>query len=247
MSFAAGSVCIIPARGGSKRIPRKNIRPFQGRPVLHYAVEAARASGLFSRVIVSTDCPDIAREARRAGAQTPFVRPSRLADDHTVTVDVIIHALKELGEQGESPPATVCCLYPVTPLIQVSWLQEAHDLLHASGAPCTFPVTSFPAPVHRGMTRDGAGGVNMVWPEHRNTRSNDLPEIFHDAGQFYFWDTARFLDMPMLYPEGTLSIVLPRHMAQDIDTEEDWLVAERLYAAFRANDGGGAARAGVAA
>ncbi len=221
-------ICIIPARGGSKRIPRKNIRLFAGKPVIHYSITAARASRLFDRIVVSTDCPHIAREARISGAEVPFTRPSRLADDHTGTVPVILHALKELQCEHWD---VVCALYPTAPLVRPERLREALELLDRSGAPGVFPVTSFPAPVHRGFLRDEEGRVRMLWPEHMESRSNDLPDVFHDAGQFYFWDIPRFLAEPMLYPPASRGLVLPRHEVQDIDTEEDWAMAERLYAA----------------
>lgn len=228
------TICIIPARAGSKRVPGKNIRPFAGRPMLHHAIEAARASGLFERIVVSTDGDAIALEARRAGAEVPFMRPAHLADDHTGTVDVIVHALKSLGEEGPGP---VCCLYPACPLVQPWAMKQSADLMETSGAPCVFPVASFPAPVFRGLKRKPDGTVAMMWPEHRETRSNDLPEVYHDAGQFYFWDIPRFLESPEPFPEGSRAIVLPRYLVQDIDTEEDWDMAERLYTSLQ-RDGG---------
>lgn len=223
-------VCVIPARGGSKRLPGKNIRAFAGKPIIHHSISAALASGLFDRVIVSTDSQDIARVARQGGAEVPFMRPARLADDYTVTADVLAHALREL--QRKHPVETVCCLYATAAFVTGESLKGAYTLLRQSGCACVVPVATFPAPIERGFHRDEEGRIAMVWPEHMNTRSNDLPETWHDGGQFYWYDVERFLKTPQLYPEDVCGYPLPRHLVQDIDTKEDWETAETLFMAL---------------
>ena len=230
-------VAIIPARGGSKRIPRKNIKPFAGRPMLHYAVEAARGSGLFDRIVVSTDCPEIAREAQKAGAEVPFTRPAQLAGDTVVTADVLVHAVQELERESGTPIVTLACIYPPVPLLKPESLRAAWTLMQESGAPMVLPVASFPAPIHRGFVLQPDGSAVMLWPEHMNTRSNDLPEVWHDAGQFYLYDRDAFMAARQLYLPGMKALALPRITVQDVDTPEDWQTAEKLYALLRQSAG----------
>jgi len=226
-------VAIIPARGGSKRIPGKNIKPFAGRPILAYSIEAALATGLFQRVLVSTDSEEIARVARAHGAETPFVRPANLADDFTTTADVLLHALGWLAETG-SPVDHACCLYATAPFVQPRFIREGADLLLASGAASVFTVTSFPAPIFRALKQEADGRLAMVWPEYELTRSNDLPETFHDAGQFYWLEARRFMQEKRIFSPDSRPIILPRYLVQDIDTPEDWQTAEAMYHALRA-------------
>lgn len=226
------NVAIIPARGGSKRIPGKNIKPFAGKPIIAYSIEAALASGLFQRVIVSTDSPEIAAVARSFGAETPFVRPADLADDFTVTADVLLHALDWLAQQGAAV-TQVCCLYATAPFVQTPHLREGLELLRASKAASVFTVTTFPASIYRALTRGTDGRLAMLWPEYEMTRSNDLPETFHDAGQFYWLDCPRFMAEKRIYSADSRPIVLPRYLVQDIDTAEDWLTAEAMYETLR--------------
>jgi len=229
-------LAVIPARGGSKRIPRKNIRPFAGKPIVAYSIEAARASALFDRVIVSTDDEEIARVARDCGAETPFVRPRELSDDHTGTNAVVRHAISWCGEHG-ALPQHVCCIYATAPFVQPRYLREGYERLVASGKSFAFSVTSFAFPIQRALRIGADGCVQPIWPEYIARRSQDLEEAYHDAGQFY-WGTARaFLDDVVLYSAASVPVILPRHLVQDIDTEEDWVRAELMFGALQAKKG----------
>lgn len=225
-------VAIIPARGGSKRIPGKNIKLFAGKPMIAWSIEAARQSELFNRIIVSTDSEEIAVVAREYGAETPFLRPIELADDFTPTAEVILHALAWIGEQGEVVDCA-CCLYATAPLVQPRFLREGFNLLCRSGAASVFTVTSFPASVHRALKIEEDGHLSMFWPEYELTRSQDLPEAYHDAGQFYWLNGQRFLAERKIYSHDARPVILPRYLVQDIDTLEDWTMAEAMYAALR--------------
>ncbi|HLS56105.1 MAG TPA: pseudaminic acid cytidylyltransferase [Zeimonas sp.] len=230
-------LAVIPARGGSKRIPRKNVRPFAGKPIIAYSIDAARSSGLFDDVIVSTDDDAIAAVARAYGARTPFVRPAALSDDHTGTNTVVRHAIGWFREHG-GLPEQVCCIYATAPFLQPRYLREGLDRLVASGKSFAFSVTSFAFPIQRALRIGADGCVEPIWPENVARRSQDLEEAFHDAGQFY-WGTARaFLDDVVLYSNASVPVVLPRHLVQDIDTEEDWTRAELMFGALRARQGG---------
>lgn len=226
-------VAIIPARGGSKRIPGKNIKPFAGKPMIVYSIEAAFQSRLFDRIIVSTDSEEIAAVARQAGAEIPFVRPVELADDFTPTADVILHALDWLGEHG-GVADHACCLYATAPFVQPSFLRQGFDLLLESGAASVFTVTTYPASIHRALKIEEDGHLAMVWPEYELTRSQDLSETYHDAGQFYWLDARRFSAEKKIYGRDARPVILPRYLVQDIDTLEDWLMAETMYTALRA-------------
>jgi pseudaminic acid CMP-transferase len=230
------SVAIIPARGGSKRIPRKNIKDFGGRPMIAHSIVAALESGCFDRVLVSTDDPEIAEVARQWGADVPFMRPAELSDDTTATAPVILHALEWLEEQG-SRPDEACCIYATAPFLKPRYLREGLEILRRTGATTAFSVTTFAFPIFRSLKVDEAGVVSMFWPEHRLTRSQDLPEAYHDAGQFYWLNTARFVSSPNLYAADSQAVILPRRLVQDIDTQEDWEVAIALYEAMSAMEG----------
>lgn len=220
-------VAIIPARGGSRRIPGKNIRPFAGRPMIEYAVGLARSSGLFARVVVSTDSDDVATLAEQAGAEVPFRRPAELADDHATTAAVLEHALDMLDARAHYDYA--CCIYPATPFTTPEDLRAGLSFVVDGGAASSFAVSGFAAPIWRAMERQLDGSLSMVWPEHRDTRSQDLPETFHDAGQFYWVPVAGFLDAPVLLTDRSRGVVFERWRAHDIDTEEDWVRAEAIY------------------
>ncbi|MFZ5775050.1 MAG: pseudaminic acid cytidylyltransferase [Thermodesulfobacteriota bacterium] len=226
------NVAIIPARGGSKRIPGKNIKAFAGQPMIAWSIQAAVASGLFARIIVSTDSEEIAAVARRYGAEAPFARPERLADDYTPTADVVLHALNWLDSQGQLPELA-CCLYATAPFVRASFLRQGHDLLRQTGAASVFPVASYPASPFRALTIGSDGRLTMLWPEHELTRSNDLPEAYHDAGQFYWLEVARFRQEKRIYASDARPVVLPRRLVQDIDTPEDWRTAEAMHQALR--------------
>lgn len=228
-------IAIIPARGGSKRIPRKNIRPFAGQPLIAYSIKAARDSGLFDHVIVSTDDEEIAAVARQYGAETPFVRPPELANDHATTVPVIKHAVQWV-QQNLGPVDYACCIYATAPFIQASALRGALALLqqrHVSGY--VFSAASMPFPIQRSFKVAADGHVEMFQPEHYNTRSQDLEEAYMDAGQFYWGSAAAYLSDKIFFAPDSVAYVLPRHMVQDIDTLEDWKRAELMYDALKRN------------
>lgn len=231
-------VAVIPARGGSKRIPGKNIRPFAGRPMIAYSIAAAQAAGVFSRIVVSTDDERVAEVARSWGAETPFLRPAEISDDHTPTAPVLLHALNQLAGGAEGP-AYACCIYATAPFIRADDLRRGLERIREARAATLFPVASFPAPIQRALRLDGQDRLSMFWPEHLNTRSQDLPQAYHDAGQFYWIDVPRFRADPRFYGPDSVGLVLPRHLVQDIDTPEDWETAEILHAAFADRPGEG--------
>ncbi|MEI8265165.1 MAG: pseudaminic acid cytidylyltransferase [Betaproteobacteria bacterium] len=225
-------LAVIPARGGSKRIPRKNIRPFAGLPIIGHSIRAALASALFDEVMVSTDDDEIAEVALSLGAAVPFVRPRTLADDHTGTNAVVRHALEWYRQAGRSA-LYACCIYATAPFVQPRFLHEGFRLLAESGRDFAFSVTSFGFPVQRALTLSADGSVASMHPEHAATRSQDLPHAFHDAGQFYWGRAQAFLDEVPLFSAASMAVVLPRHMVQDIDTPEDWTRAEFMYQALK--------------
>jgi pseudaminic acid cytidylyltransferase len=231
------SIAIIPARGGSKRIPRKNIKPFLGKPMIAYPIEVAKMSGLFERIIVSTDDREIAEVATRFGAEAPFVRPAALADDYTGTDDVIKHAVEWLGSHGACPEY-VCCVYPTSPFLQRSHLAEGYEALAASDKPFAFSVTSFPYPIQRALRIRSDGALEAMQPEYTTFRSQDLEPAFHDAGQFYWGRARAFLEGVCSHSASSIPVILPRHLVQDIDTPEDWRRAELMYRALQLGGAG---------
>lgn len=225
-------VAIIPARGGSKRIPRKNIRQFFGKPIIAYSITAALSSRLFDRVIVSTDDEEIAAIARNSGAETPFLRPKNLADDFTGTNEVVRHALDWLRNNGMRAEYA-CCIYATAPFIRVDFLREGFEKLVGSSKSFAFSVTSFPFPIQRAIRVTRGGAVAPFFPEHISSRSQDLEKAYHDAGQFYWGKAQAFLDDEVLFSSASIPIVLPRHLVQDLDTLEDWKRAELMYHALQ--------------
>ena len=225
------AVAIIPARGGSKRIPDKNIKIFAGKPIIAYSIQTALASGLFDRVIVSTDSERISQTAVAFGAEVPFTRPAELSDDFTATAAVVVHALDWL-RKNSAVSDYFCCIYATAPFMAVQYLKQGLKILKDSDAVTSFAVTSFPFPIHRALEIDTSGRVRMVWPEHEITRSNDLPERYHDAGQFYWGNTAKFLKEKRLFSIKSYPVIVPRYLVCDIDTLEDWEAAERAYRAL---------------
>ncbi|MCC9595861.1 MULTISPECIES: pseudaminic acid cytidylyltransferase [unclassified Rubrivivax] len=221
------NLCVIPARGGSKRIPRKNAKPFCGRPMIAWSIEAALSSACFEHVVVSTDDAEIAQLARRFGAETPFTRPAELSDDFTPTRPVVNHAILD-AQQRWGAVDRVCCLYATAPFVRAADLRAGLATLESSGAEFAFTVASFPYPIQRALRRTADGRVQMIDPSTRLTRSQDLEPAFHDAGQFYWGRTSAFLDGLETFSECSVPIVLPRERVQDIDTEEDWRRAELL-------------------
>ena len=226
-------LAVIPARGGSKRIPRKNIKPFGGRPMIAWTIRAALESDLFDRIIVSTDDAEIAEVSRVHGADVPFVRPAELSDDHTATIPVIAHAVAWQNAHGAQADE-VCCLYATAPFLEAADVRRGLDILHETGADYAFSVTSFAAPIQRALRILEGNRVEMFDPSQFNTRSQDLEEAWHDAGQFY-WGTAQaWLARKVLFGRHAAPVILPRHRVQDIDTPEDWHRAELMLQARQA-------------
>ncbi len=223
-------VAIIPARGGSKRIPRKNIKEFCGKPMIAYAIEAAKKSELFEQIIVSTDDEEIADVARRYGARVPFVRPRELSDDFTGTGAVVHHALSWLEEQGEHFDY-VCTIYATAPLLEPLYLRKGFEALQKSDAVHAFSCTSMPFPIQRTFKITPQHRCEMFWPENAAKRSQDLEEAYQDAGQFY-WSIIGSKSTQPMFGSDSIPIVLPRHLVQDIDTPEDWIRAELMYKAI---------------
>jgi pseudaminic acid cytidylyltransferase len=229
-------ILIIPARGGSKRIPRKNIRPFCGKPMIAWSIVAGLESKLFDHILVSTDDDEIANVAIDWGAEVPFRRPSELADDHTPTLPVLVHAI-EWYESHREPVDLVCCLYPTAPFVRPGFLHEGKKILQGHpDAEFAFSVTSFAYPIFRALKSEDDGTLTMVWPEYELSRSQDLPQAFHDAGQFYWGTRAAFLSARSMLSARCYPVHLPRLFVQDIDTEEDWEIAETIFKSLRLAD-----------
>jgi len=226
-------LAVIPARGGSKRIPGKNIKPFCGKPMIAWSIEAALQSSCFDEVIVSTDDSDIADIAKRYGARVPFRRPASLSDDHTGTIPVIQHAIDWYRQQGHAL-SQVCCIYATAPFLQAADLRLGLEVLEAGQIDYAFSVTSFPFPIQRAIRLDANGRVEMFNPEHFNTRSQDLEEAYHDAGQFYWGRPDAWLTGRVIFGNASAAVLLPRHRVQDIDTQEDWQRAEWMFKALHA-------------
>ena len=229
------NIAIIPARGGSKRIPRKNIRNFCGKPLISYSIGAAKACGLFDHVIVTTDDAEIRDISNSYGAETPFVRPLELANDHVTTVPVIKQAVEWVTEHI-GKVANVCCIYATAPFVQVSDLRKAYDLMIQNAVSgYVFSATNFPFPIQRAFKIKPTGLVEMFEPLNYLTRSQDLEEAYQDAGQFYWGSAETYRSGKIFFSVDSMAYILPRHMVQDIDTPEDWTRAELMYDALRNN------------
>lgn len=227
-------IAIIPARGGSKRIPRKNIKDFSGQPMIAYAIRAARECQLFDRVVVSTDDAEIAEIAKSFGAEVPFTRPAELANDHTPTVPVIAHAIQELEGQG-SAPNFVCCIYPGVPLIRPDDLAAAYQLLLSTKAGYCYPITEYPSAIQRALRLVPDGSLRPLQPENEWTRTQDLETFYFDAGQFYWGQVSAWLSGLGLQSHGS-GLVIPQWRVVDIDTPEDWHRAELLFNSLQASN-----------
>lgn len=225
-------VAIIPARGGSKRIPRKNVRAFYGKPMLAWSIAAAQESGCFDRIVVSTDDREIASVAQGLGAEIPFLRPAELADDYTDTIAVIAHAIEALQAQG-SAVAAACCIYATAPFVRAQDIQRGLRVLEESKAGFAFSVTSYAFPIQRAIRINCDNRVEMFQPENFNKRSQDLEEAWHDAGQFYWGSVGAWLSRQPLFSAQSAPVTLPRYRVQDIDTPEDWRRAELLFEVLR--------------
>jgi len=226
-------IAVIPARGGSKRIPRKNIKAFCGKPMIAWSIEAAKQSGLFDRIIVSTDDAEIVEIARQWGAEAPFMRPDELSNDYAGTTEVIAHATKWALDSGFDVDA-VCCIYATAPFIQVTDLKRGWAALNSGDWAYAFTVTDFAAPIFRSFKQTPDGGIEMFFPEHFSTRSQDLPTALHDAGQFYWGRPSAWIEGKRVFDKSSSPVIIPRWRVQDIDTEEDWLRAELMFRAFEA-------------
>lgn len=222
------NVAIIPARGGSKRIPRKNVKLFHGKPIIAYSIEAALKSNCFDQVVVSTDDQEISDIAKHYGAIIPFTRPSELATDEMGTLPVIEHALRQLERQYSID--FVCLIYPTAPMINPIDIRSAYEQIIQSDANYVFSVATYPSPVQRAFTYKQPQVVEMLFPEYEHTRSQELAETYHDAAQFYWGKFSAFREQKPVFMKGTEIYPIPRWRVQDIDTLEDWDLAERLFA-----------------
>lgn len=221
------AVAIITARGGSKRIPRKNIKNFNGKPIIAYSIEAALNSGIFSLVMVSTDDEEIAAIAKHYGASVPFMRSPDTSDDHASTAAVLEEVLREIELRGEQFDIA-CCIYPTAPFVTAEKLKKGFDILQDDNVDSVIPVTRFSFPIWRSFKSEN-GFVSYNWPEFAPRRSQDLPPAFHDCGQFYFFRTSVFKATSKLVTDKTIGMEVPETEVQDIDTEEDWRIAEIKY------------------
>lgn len=226
-------LAVIPARGGSKRIPRKNIKPFCGKPMIVWSIEAALHSGCFDQIIVSTDDRGIAEVAREHGATVPFIRSAELSDDHTGTIPVIGHAIEWFQRQGDTPKQ-VCCIYATAPFVRAGDIQQGLHVLEQTGSDYAFSVTSYASPIQRAIRITPQGRVEMFHPELFNTRSQDLEEAYHDAGQFYWGNASAWLAGKPIFSPDAAPVILPRYRVQDIDTAEDWVRAEAMLKVLQA-------------
>lgn len=220
-------IAIIPARGGSKRIPRKNIKDFAGQPIIKYSIDAALKSGCFDEVMVSTDDQEIAEFAKSIGANVPFMRSAKNSTDMAMTVPVLEEVIGEYKKLGQDFDY-LCCIYPTAPFVNAKKLKEAKKLLLEGIAEAVVPVMKFSYPIQRALKIE-AGIAKMFWPENYNMRSQDLEPAYHDCGQFYFMKTSAMLEQKKLFPNLTIPLEVPESEGQDIDNEEDWRVAEMKF------------------
>ncbi|WP_447772815.1 pseudaminic acid cytidylyltransferase [Variovorax boronicumulans] len=230
-------LAIIPARGGSKRIPRKNIRPFCGKPMIAWSIEVALQSGCFDQIVVSTDDTEIAEVARQYGAQVPFMRPAELSDDHTGTTAVIAHGIEWFAARDQAP-VQVCCLYATAPFISAEDLRRGLTVLTQAGSDYSFSVTNYAFPIQRAVRIDVTGRIEMFDPKNFNVRSQDFEEAYHDAGQFYWGRADAWRQGKLIFGQGAVPVILPRHRVQDIDTPDDWTRAEWMFKAMQAEANG---------
>lgn len=223
------NIAVIPARGGSKRIPRKNIKEFCGKPIIAYSIEAALKSGCFDRVIVSTDDKEIAEIALEYGAEVPFIRPANLSEDFTVVTDTVIHAIEQIESQFKIAVEYACLIYATAPLIDESYLSQGLHKLLDSNKSFAIGVTSYAFPIQRALSIQ-ANAINKI-SEHKETRSQDLEEYYHDAAHFCWGSKEAFIEGKDFFSSEAIPIIIPRSLVQDVDTPEDWEFAELLYKA----------------
>jgi pseudaminic acid cytidylyltransferase len=221
------NIAIIPARGGSKRIPKKNIKFFLGKPMISYSIKIAIESKLFDKVIVSTDDDDIKLVAESFGAEVPFIRPKKLSDDYTGTIAVTKHAIEWCLDSGYEVEY-VCCIYPTAPLLQIKYLKQGFKSIRDMNKSFAFSITSYAYPIQRALMIQN-GNIKMFYPENYQMRSQDLTEGYHDAGQFYWGTVSAFVEDRNIFSHESIPVILPRYLVQDIDTLEDWEKAELMY------------------
>lgn len=226
-------LAVIPARGGSKRIPHKNIKLFFGKPIIKYSIEAALKAGIFDEIMVSTDDKEVALIAKDSGAEVPFFRSEKNSGDNATTADVLEEVLSEYKKNGEEYDY-VCCLYPTAPFITPDQLVKAINLLEITGSDSVLPVTRFSFPIQRALKIED-NFVKMIWPENLNVRSQDLLSTYHDCGQFYVLNVGSFLAQKKIYMEKNVPFIIPESGVQDIDNEEDWRLAEIKFRFFKEN------------
>lgn len=226
-------IAVIPARGGSRRIPRKNIKSFCGKPMIAWSIAAAFKSGCFDQIVVSTDDQEIAEVARFCGARVPFMRPAQLSDDYTGTTAVVSHAVDWFAARGDTPDQ-VCCVYATAPFVTAEDLRRGLAVLNEADCDYAFSVTSFASPIQRAIRITAEGGVAMFNSELFNSRSQDLEEAYHDAGQFYWGRADAWQQQKTIFSLTAAPVMMPRHRVQDIDTLEDWVRAEWMFQALHA-------------
>ncbi len=227
------NIVIIPARGGSKRIPRKNIKDFLGKPIIAYSIEAALRSGVFDEVMVSTDDAEIAKIAKKYGANVPFYRSEELANDTATTTAVladVINKYKNIGRDFDY----ACCIYPCAPFITPSKIKEGFEIILNKKANSAIPVVKFSYPIQRALKIED-NKLSMILPENLNVRSQDLMPAYHDIGQYYWFKVDKFIEKPILFSENALPIITSELEVQDIDTIEDWKIAEIKYGILKEN------------
>jgi len=225
-----GAIAVITARGGSKRIPRKNIKEFCGKPILAYSIEAALKSGVFDEVMISTEDDEIAEIAQKYGAVFPFRRSAEMAGDHAMTIDVMLEVVDKYSELGKKPES-ICCIYPTAPFVTPEKFRKASALFEESGAEAVIPVVRFSFPPQRSFILDGKH-IKYKWKEYELSRSQDLEPFYHDAGQFYFIKTETMVSQRTLVPKNTAPLIMDEMEVQDIDNMDDWNIAEIKYQAM---------------
>lgn len=223
-------LAIIPARGGSKRIPRKNIKPFLGQPIIKYSIDAALESKIFNEVMVSTDDHEIADLAKKYGAKVPFMRSEKNADDYATTRDVLIEVLEEYKQRGFEFEH-LCCIYPTAPFVKSEKLKQGFELLTLKKADAVIPVTRFSYPIQRAFKIED-GRLTRMWPEYEKARSQDLEPAYHDVGQFYWYKVSSFLNRKNKSAYKTIPMLIPEMEMQDLDNNDDWIIAEMKYQLF---------------
>lgn len=223
------TIAVVPARGGSKRVPRKNIRPFHGVPLIARSIGTLVDSGLFDHIVTSTEDEEIAQIAQDAGAWVPFRRPPYLADDHTPTVPVVLDAVERIEDLTGQAVGEVLVAYPAAVFMSPTHLQESRKMLQSTGSAIVMSAAEFPAPILRAWRKVDGGSAELIWPEHKLTRSQDLEPTYFDAGQFYWWSAAARDALRKGLDVNTSLYLMPAHLVQDIDTEDDWMAAEAKW------------------